>query len=175
LLFDLTAAAAAGGKVRVAEARGERIPEGWLVDAEGNPTTDPAIYSGNPPGALLPFGGHKGHGLAMVLDLLSGALSPAGCSMANSPVTGNALFVQAIKIESFQPLDTFREEAERFVNYVKSSPPAPGFDEVMVPGERSHRTRERRLRDGIDVEPPTWKRIEALVSRFNVAMQAEET
>ncbi len=173
VVLDLTTAVAAGGKVRVALARGDRLPKGWLVDAAGNPTTDPAVYVGDPPGALVPFGGpvgHKGSGLAFVLDILSGALSPAGCSRENPPVSGNALFVQAIRIEAFRPLDAFREEVGRLIDYVKSTPPAPGFDEVLVPGERSHRTRQERLAVGIPLEDRSWERIRGVADRLGVGL-----
>ena len=156
--LDLTAAAAAGGKMRVAFARGETVPEGWLIDAEGRPTTEPGDYVQGR-ASLAPFGGHKGYGLAIVLDILSGALSPAGCSMAQSPVTGNALFVQAIRVDAFQPLADFKAEVGRFIDYVKSAKPAPGFDEVLVPGERSWHTRQAREKSGIPVEDATWKNI----------------
>ena len=171
VVLDLTTAVAAGGKVRVVLARGESMPEGWMMDAEGRPTTDPNTFVTEPRGALLPFGGsvgHKGSGLAFVLDILSGALSPAGCSRANSEVTGNALFVQAIRIDAFRPLDAFEAEVGRFIDYVKATTPAPGFDEVLAPGERSHRTREERLKAGVPVEETVWERIVGLARKLGV-------
>ena len=162
VVLDLTTAVAAGGKVRLALERGEQIPKEWLSDAEGRPTTDPTVYVTDPRGSLQPFGGtvgHKGFGLAIVLDILSGALSPAGCSRMNADVSGNALFVQAIRIEAFKPLEEFKAEVGQFINYVKSATPAPGFDEVMVPGERSYKTRTHRLKKGIPVEDETWGEI----------------
>ena len=171
VVLDLTTAVAAGGKVRVALARGEQTPEGWLVDADGNPTTDPNVYINEPKGSLVPFGGpvgHKGSGLAFAIDILSGALSPAGCSRAGSKVTGNALFVQVIRIEAFRPLDAFKAEVGQFIDFVKSAKPAPGFDEVLVPGEGSHRTREERLKNGIPVDDTVWGRIEELGKKLGV-------
>ncbi len=171
LALDLTTAVAAGGKVRVADARGEDLPEGWLVDADGEPTVDPSVYFTESMGALVPFGGqvgHKGAGLAIVLDALSGALSPAGCSREASEVTGNALFIQVIKVEAFQPYEDFCTEMGRFIDYVKSAPTAPEFDEVLVPGERSHRTRIKRLAEGIPVEDQTWDRICSVAEGFRV-------
>ena len=170
VVLDLTTAVAAGGKVRVRLARGEQLPEGWLIDDEGNPAYDPNQYV-NRKAALMPFGGavgHKGSGLAFVIDILSGALSPAGCSMADSPVSGNALFIQVINIEAFRPLAEFKAEVKRFIDYVKSAKPAPGFDEVLVPGERSHRTKLQRSRDGIPVEDTTWERVSEVAKRLGV-------
>jgi uncharacterized oxidoreductase len=162
IALDFTTAVAAGGKVRVTLAKGERMPDGWMIDHEGYPTNDPGVYMTEPKGALLPFGGpvaHKGYGLAFVIDILSGALSPAGCSRQDSKVTGNALFVQAINIEAFRPLDAFKAEVKRFVDYVKSAEPAPGSHEVLVPGERSWRTRKERSKSGIPVPDSTWEQI----------------
>lgn len=167
--LDLTAAAAAGGKVRVALARGEHVPDGWLIDNEGHPTNDPGKYASGQ-ATLIPFGGHKGYGLAFVLDILSGAFSPAGCTMENSPVTGNALFVQAIDVAAFQPLADFKKEVGRFIDYVKSAKPAPGFGEVLVPGERSWHSRQEREKTGIVVEESTWERICEVAKKLDVTV-----
>jgi uncharacterized oxidoreductase len=165
--LDLTAAAAAGGKMRVALARGEKVPEGWLMGADGLPTQEPGDYvHGN--ASLVPFGGHKGYGLGIVFDILSGAFSPAGCTREKSPVTGNALFVQAIRIDAFVAMDDFKSEVGRFIDYVKSSPKAPGVDEILIPGERSWRTCMAREKQGIEVEEATWKQISELAKDLNV-------
>ena len=169
IALDLTAATAAGGKMRVALARGERVPKDWLIDAEGKPTTNPADYvHGN--AALTPFGGHKGYGLAFVFDILSGALSPAGCTRENSPVTGNALFVQAIRIDAFLPIADFKAEVGRFIDYVKSAKTAPGFDDILVPGERSWRTARTREAEGVSIEETTWEQICETAKKFNVTV-----
>ena len=171
VVLDLTTAVAAGGKVRVTLARGETMPEGWMIDHEGNSTMHPEDYVSEPKGARLPFGGlvgHKGSGLAIVIDILSGALSPAGCSRENSEVTGNALFVQVINVEAFQPLEDFKNEVANFVDYVKSAAPAPGFDEVLVPGERSYRTKQERMANGIPVVDSTWEKIAEVAKKLDV-------
>jgi uncharacterized oxidoreductase len=167
IVLDMTAATAAGGKMRVALARGEQVPEGWLIDEKGNSTTDPGAYI-NGKASLTPFGDHKGYGLAFVFDILSGAMSPAGCTRENSPVTGNALFVQAIRIDAFQPIVEFKSEVGRFIDYVKSAETAPDFDEVFVPGERSWRTQCDRTKNGISVEDVTWDRICDTAKRLKV-------
>lgn len=165
--LDLTAAAAAGGKMRVALARGEKVPEGWLMTADGKPTFEPGDYI-HGSASLVPFGGHKGYGLGIVFDILSGAFSPAGCTREKSPVTGNALFVQAIRIDAFVSMDEFTREVGRFIEYVKSAPTAPGFDEILIPGERSCRTRVERENKGIVVEEATWKQICDVANDLNV-------
>jgi len=167
IALDLTAAAAAGGKMRVALARGEKVPDGWLMTADGKTTNEPNDYV-NGDASLVSFGGHKGYGLGFVFDILSGAFSPAGCTMENSPVTGNALFVQAIRVDAFVPLDEFKSEVGRFIDYVKSAKTAPGFDEVLVPGERSWRARVDREANGIVVEDATWAEIVATANEYDV-------
>jgi uncharacterized oxidoreductase len=165
--LDLTAAAAAGGKMRVALARGEQVPDGWLMTADGKPTTEPGDYV-HGSASLVPFGGHKGYGLGIVFDILSGAFSPAGCTRENSPVTGNALFIQAIRIDAFVPMDEFSSEVGRFIDYVKAAEKAPGFDEILIPGERSWRTRVDREANGIVVEDATWAQICDVAQDLNV-------
>ncbi|MBT4137236.1 MAG: Ldh family oxidoreductase [Candidatus Latescibacteria bacterium] len=165
--LDLTAAAAAGGKMRVALARGEKVPEGWLMTADGQPTNEPGDYV-NGSASLVPFGGHKGYGLGIVFDILSGAFSPAGCTREKSPVTGNALFIQAIRIDAFVAMDEFTSEVGRFIDYVKASDNAPGFDEILMPGERSWRNQVDREANGIVIEDKTWTEICDVAQELNV-------
>ncbi len=162
--IDLTNAVAAGGKLRVWAALGEALPDGWQVDADGNPSNDPADFLERG-GALVPFGGpvaHKGSALGIALDILSGALSPAGCTEENPPEVGNALFVQAIDVEAFQPIDAFKAEIGKFIDYVKGCRKVPGVEEIFLPGERSHRTYQERLANGIPVADATWDILQGL-------------
>ena len=163
IALDFTTAVAAGGKVRVTLAKGERMPDGWMIDHKGYPTNDPRVYMTEPKGALLPFGGpvaHKGYGLAFVIDILSGALSPAGCSRENSEVKPATRFLcRQLTSKRFSRLRISRSEVKRFVDYVKSAEPAPGSDEVLVPGERSWRTRKERSQSGIPVPDATWAQV----------------
>ena len=162
ILIDLTTGVVAGGKIRAYRNRGEPLPNGWIVDAEGNPSTDPAAYLDNPQGALLPFGGiagHKGYGLGMIVDILAGAMCQAGCSRPISPRLGNALFIMAINIEDFTPITNFEEHVTQLIDFVKASPTAPGFDEISIPGERSARTRRDRLANGIPLDDATWENL----------------
>jgi uncharacterized oxidoreductase len=159
VVLDITTSVVAGGKVRLHRARGEAIPEGWLIDAEGRPSTDPNVYYDPPRGALLPFGGHKGYGLSVMIDLLAGTLSGSGASAPDAPRSGNALLAVALDVERFRPLAAFREEVRKFIAYVKTSPTASGVAEILAPGERAFRERGRRLREGIEVEGRTWGQI----------------
>ena len=163
ITLDISCSVVAEGKVRIQRNRNERTPKGWIIDSEGNPTTDPADFYGSPQGSVLPLGdiaGHKGFGLAFMIDILSGALTGAGCSQANSPLKGaNGIFAMAIDISSFKPLDYFTEQVQSLKDHVKSSRLAPGFDEILIPGEKEERERQKRQEKGIFVEDATWKQI----------------
>jgi uncharacterized oxidoreductase len=166
LLLDMSSCVAPEGKVRNYLQRGERVPAGWLVDADGHETTDPqALYTENP-AALLPLGGsagHKGFGLAVMIDVLAGALSGAGCSRpetASDQGSGHSgLLIIAIDVACFQTTSDFFGELEPLVRHLKSCPPAAGFTEVLVPGESEFRARQDRLEQGIDIPEETWSKI----------------
>lgn len=162
VLLDITTAVVAEGKVRIKRNRGEELPEGCIIDAQGNPSTDPNDYYGPPPGAILPFGGvvgHKGYGLGFILDILAGALSGAGCSRADATRFGNAVFIFVIKIENFIPPEDFKAHVDGLIEYVKSSPKMPGIDEIFFPGEIEAKERKNRLENGIFIEDETWGQI----------------
>ena len=171
LLLDMSTSVVASGKVRVRQHREEDAPEGWIVDSAGTPTTDVNDFYADPPGALLPFGGiaaQKGFGLSLIVDILSGALSGAGCTREDETRPGNGIFVTVINIASFVEQPGFNEEVNRFVEYVKSAQKLPGVEEIFMPGERGFRERERRERDGIYIEGETWAQIKAVAERYQV-------
>jgi uncharacterized oxidoreductase len=162
MIIDLTTSIVAGGKIRAYRSRGEPLPEGWILDADGNPSTDPNAYLEDPQGPLLPFGdiaGHKGYGLSLMTDILAGAMCEAGCSRSSSPGAGNAFFIIVIDIEKFIALADFEAHVAQMIDFVKASPTAPGFDEISIPGERSARTRQQRLAEGIPLDDTTWERL----------------
>jgi LDH2 family malate/lactate/ureidoglycolate dehydrogenase len=160
-MLDMTTSVAAGGKVDVYRARGLPLPDGWLVDAAGNTVNDATRFREGDV-AMLPMGGavgYKGYGLAFMIDAIAGGLSWAGCS-AQSPTRGASGYVAlAIKIDSFIDVDDFKQEIQTMVEWLKSSPTMPGFDEVLIPGEIEERTKQRRLAEGIPVEQATWDAI----------------
>lgn len=162
LVLDITTSVVAEGKVRVKRNRGEQTPPGWIIDAEGNPTTDPNKFYGPPAGALLPFGGsvaHKGYGLSIIVDILSGALSGAGCSRPDATRIGNGVFIMVINPTAFTTMDLFRRQVDDFVAYLRSSPTAPGFKEILMPGEVEIREEKKRRAEGVFVEDETWRQI----------------
>ena len=169
LLLDFATSVVAEGKVRVARNRGKQIPEGWIMDSEGNASTDPHdLYQG---GALLPFGAHKGYGLALFVDILGGILTGTGCTAMPDYDGGNGTFMIAIDIQSFHPLAKFKASVDHFIAAVKKVPLAPGVEEILVPGEIEYRTQVQRKREGILVEEVTWSEIVQAAQELGVEMQ----
>ena len=169
LFLDMATSAVAAGKLNVAAARGAAIPEGWLVDREGNPTTDPnSLRQG---GAMLPLGGpegHKGYGLSVMVEILSGILTGLGFGHDPSGRHNDGCFMAVFNVEAFRPLVEFKREITEFAQYLKSSPPAAGFTEVYYPGELEHLRTQRLLAEGIFVEDSTWQRLQSLAVEFGL-------
>lgn len=170
LLVDITTSVVAEGKVRVSRNAGRKIPEGWVLDSDGRPTTNPAdLYEG---GTLLPLGGregHKGYGLSIVVDLLGGALSGAGCGTMTEKV-GNGLFIQLTDPSCFCEREEFLDQVDRFTEYLKSSPLKEGVDDILLPGEPEQRTAARRRKQGIDIDDGTWGQLIELAGTLGVEM-----
>ena len=95
----------------------------------------------------------------MLTDILAGAMCEAGCSRTSATDAGNAFFIIAIDIEKFTAIADFEAHVSQMIDFVKASPTAPGFDEISIPGERSARTRQQRLTDGIPLDDTTWERL----------------
>jgi uncharacterized oxidoreductase len=171
VFIDMATSAVAAGKLSVARNRKQAIPYGWIVDKDGNPTTDPlAYYAG---GAILPVGGdqgHKGYGLSFMVEILSGLLTGLGFGIDPKGPHNDGVFMAAFAVEAFRPLDEFKREIAEFVAYVKDTPPAEGFPEVLYPGEIEYRTEQRRRREGIAIEDETWRQLTALAEAAGVAL-----
>ena len=174
LVLDMATSAIADGKLKDMHNRGVPAPAGCIVDADGNPTTNPAAYIGPPEGALLPFGGHKGFGLSFVIDILAGALSGAGCSREGVDRIGNGFLAIVIQPEQMRESGGFYADVEGLVQHVKSSELAAGFDEILAPGEPEVRTRRQRSRDGIPVDDTAWGKICDAARRYGVNPIASE-
>jgi uncharacterized oxidoreductase len=174
LVLDIATSTAPEGKVRAYKVAGKAVPEGWVITSEGRSTTDPADLYGPPRGALLPFGGHKGFGLGLLVDALAGGLSGAGCCVdVHAPMQGrtDGVFVLAINVEAFGTLAYFQAQMEQLIRHVKNCPPAPGHGEIVVPGEPEARERARRLREGIPIEEAVWVMLQSVFARFRVACE----
>ncbi len=173
LVLDMTTSATAEGKLRVAYQKGERIAEGLLIDAQGRPTTDPAAFYANPPGALLPLGGalgFKGYGLAVMIDVLAGIVSGSGVFRDDLPRGANGVWMQLIAIDRFISRAEYDRWLERYVERIRSTPRAPGVEEILLPGEIEQRRKQQRLQDGIDVPEATWRQIGELAARLGVPL-----
>lgn len=171
IVLDMATSIVSGGTVRLARLRKERIPLGWIVDKEGRPSTDPADLHGPKGviGALLPFGGYKGSGLGIVIEVLGGALAGSGCSLENR---GSGFLAAAVEIEAFSPIDIFKARVDRFVETVKRSRKAPGFEEALLPGERAQRLRELRLKEGVPIEEGVWEAVKARAVELGVDLSS---
>jgi LDH2 family malate/lactate/ureidoglycolate dehydrogenase len=155
-LVDFATSTIAGGKLLHAQARGEPVPAGALLDREGRPTTDPAAWLDG--GALTTFGGHKGSALAVMVALFAGVLTGGSAYNQDRP-NWNALVV-AIDAGAFGDAERIAAEADVALAKIKAVPPLPGFDEVLLPGEPEARARTRRLAEGVPVPDATWADLE---------------
>jgi uncharacterized oxidoreductase len=169
VLLDMATSAVAQGKISLARNRKEQVPPGWIIDKDGNPTTDPDDYFAG--GAILPVGadqGHKGYGLSFMVEVFSGLLTGLGFGIDPQARHNDGVFIGVFNVEHFRPLDRFKKELAEFIDFVKTSPPAAGFSEVLYPGEIEYRTEQRRRREGIFVEDETWGQIRSLIDGLGV-------
>jgi uncharacterized oxidoreductase len=173
VLLDFATSRIALGKVREARARGDRVPEGSLIDAEGRPTTDPAALFEPPKGALLAFGEHKGSGLALVCELLGGALTGGGI-LSRVPfadgLIGNNMLSVLLDPARLPGGSTVAEEVAAAVAHVKASPPADPSLPVLVAGEPEAASRAARLAGGIPVAPGTWDDLAQEAAKLGIAV-----
>jgi uncharacterized oxidoreductase len=161
-LLDMATSTIALGKARVARNRGVPVPEGTLLDKEGRPTTDPVGLIDRHEGALTAFGLHKGSGLAVLCEVFAGALTGARTIQPeherHHSILNNMLSV-VMDPAAFGDPAAIAREARAFGDYVKASPPAPGTDEVLLPGEPEQAARAERLDQGVPVEDMTIEQI----------------
>ena len=153
VLLDMATTTAAYGKVKLAAQRGEMMPEGWMIDALGQALTDPSKAGG---GSLLPIGGPKGFGLALVFGLLAGTLNGAAFgrdvidfNADDSSPTNTGQFILALDIKAFGDVAAFKSRVDAIRAEMKSSPLRPGFEAIRLPGERALATRQERSALGV--------------------------
>jgi LDH2 family malate/lactate/ureidoglycolate dehydrogenase len=173
-LLDMATTTAALGKILNAQFHGRAtIPEGWAMDSEGVPTTGTATAL---KGLLMPLGGYKGSGLAMMAEILCAVLSGGamstelgGIRIQGQPMRTSQLFL-AIDVARFMPLDEFEQRMKALVGMVKSSRAAKGFDEVLVAGDPEWRIEEHRRREGIPLSDGAWQNLVAVADKLKVAL-----
>ena len=176
IVMDMTSTVVAEGKVRVKRNRNEPTPDGWLLDSTGRPTNDPHKLYEDPPGSILPLGGttagHKGYGLNVAIELIAGILSGTGCIGSNVDRISNGVLLITLDIAQFLPLEDYYREADKFIEHVKSSSPAEGFEEILLPGEIEMKVKGQRQEEGIFVEEETWNQISEWGKKFRVDVWA---
>jgi LDH2 family malate/lactate/ureidoglycolate dehydrogenase len=152
VVFDMGTSAFMGTGLAYRDRLGQLLPEGVAVDAEGQPTRDPAMAR---LGALLPFGGYKGFGLAFIVQAL-GVLAGSALDPDNG-----YLFV-VLKPDLLIDPDDFKEQLSTLIDRIKATPRQPGVSEIRIPGERASRSREQKLRDGIEIDRVVYDELKAL-------------
>ena len=168
LVLDFATSVVANGKVQVALHKGEAFPPGMLLDRDGAPTTDPAAFMEG--GMLLPFGSYKGYGLSVMMELIPGILS--GFSPVSSAEfrSGNPTLMLALDIAGFTDLARFERETREFLARVKAAETAPGFAEVLLPGEKEQRSCAERNAAGIPLPCGVWEDLCTLAAEYGVAI-----
>jgi len=173
IVLDMATTVAAYGKVKTKTQRGEMMPEGWMIDREGRPLTDPRRADD---GFLLPIGGYKGYGLALVFGLLAGTLN--GAAMGRDVVdfnhddttptnTGHAIV--AISLSAFGDVADFKQRVDTLIRDIRGSRRLPGVDTIRLPGEQSHAKREERMRLGVPLPDPLLKSLNQLAADLGIA------
>lgn len=166
LVLDIGTSVCAEGKVRVAHQKGERIPEGWILDGHGRPTTDPGALYREPMGTILPLGGaqaYKGFGLGLLLDALAGGLSGGACSRADVATgTGNTVLFVILDTARFGGRDHFLGEVSNLAAYVRGCPRIEGVSEITLPGDPERKAMAERQRTGIPVPESIWQALREL-------------
>lgn len=158
MVLDMATSVVAGGKLDVAAIRRQKIPLDWATDAEGRPTDDPVVARR---GLLLPVGGPKGYGLAVMLDVLAGVLTGARFGGGLGP-PGSGQFFLAIQVEGFMPVAEFKARMDQVIDQIQQSRRAPGVDRIYVPGEIEYESAQRRRAEGIPLEETIAANLERL-------------
>ncbi len=169
VFLDIATSTVAATKIFAAKALGQRIPDNWLVDDEGMPTTDPSQYPER--GAALPMAGHKGYGLAVLVEVLTGVLTGASImsqikswvAETPQPTDGGYAFI-VIDVAPMMPVSEFKGRMDGMIREIKAAPKAQGADRIYLPGEMEWERRSRALADGIPLPPDVAASLRGLAS-----------
>jgi LDH2 family malate/lactate/ureidoglycolate dehydrogenase len=176
VVLDMATTVAAYGKVKTKAQRGETMPEGWMIDRQGKPLTDPTRADD---GFLLPIGGYKGYALALIFGLLAGTLN--GAAMARETVdfnkddattTNTGQAIMAISVEAFAPVMDFKRRVDDVVRQMRGSARLPGFDRIWLPGEQSHLKRQDRAANGIPLPQVLRDSLDKLAGELGISKLA---
>lgn len=174
IVFDSASSIVARGKINLAEIEDRPIPLGWAIDQQGRPTTDATEAL---KGSVLPFGEHKGYGIALMIDILSGILGGGAYGPHLGPLWNNSetyqnlgFFLLAIDIASFRDIEDFKAQIDQMIDEIKASKSAPDTDEILVPGEIELRNEEYNREHGILVGSGVLHDLEALRRELSLEM-----
>ena len=176
-ILDFATSVVAHGKMRVAHNQGQQVKPGLLIDEQGKPTTNPAVVvvpqPGGLMGALMTFGEHKGYGMAVACELMGGALTGGGTW--RGPDSGKRAVINGMLTVLIDPAKlgtqaAFDKEAAAFIDWVKQSPAASGFDAVQMSGDAERLARIEREANGIEVDEQTWQEIVAAGGKVGVRL-----
>jgi LDH2 family malate/lactate/ureidoglycolate dehydrogenase len=173
VVLDMATGAVAWGKIFLAQQEKRKIPATWALDKNGLPTDDPDAAAHQ--GLIQPFGGYKGYGLSLLLDILTGVLSGGGFAThvrtlyreVETP-SQVANTCAALRIEAFLPLAEFRRRMDEIIELMRACPTAPGVERIFVPGEIEHETERRRREGGIPLQPELQNELKALGAELGV-------
>jgi ureidoglycolate dehydrogenase (NAD+) len=172
IVLDMATSTISNGKILQARATGMPLPPGTVLSAEGEPTTDPKVAE-----ILLPLGGPKGSGLGLMFEMLASVLAAApiqartlGPEKRDRNTGNTAMFV--IDIATFRPIADFTGDADALTTILKALPRQAGFDEILLPGERSSRTEATRRKSGIPIPGKLWGELEAIAKAHAIKMPA---
>jgi LDH2 family malate/lactate/ureidoglycolate dehydrogenase len=177
IILDMATTVAAYGKVKTRALLGQTMPEGWMIDRQGKPLTDPKRAD---EGMLLPLGGmeagYKGYGLALIIGLLAGTLGGAAMGKDvidfnhdDSSVTNTGQAIAAINVAAFGDIEVFKASVDTLIGDLRGSNRMPGVERIFVPGERSHETRSKRLSAGIPLAPALLRGLDQLAGELGIA------
>jgi hydroxycarboxylate dehydrogenase B len=172
MILDMATSVVAEGKIRVARDRGDTLPEAYFVDAEGNPSRDPNAFYADPPGAILPFGGHKGFGIAVFCEILAGSLTGGASSYPSNETVermANNMMTIALDPDAFAGSAFFEADTSRLVGWIKSSRPSVSGGQVLIPGEMEVRVRQQRLNNGIPLDQKTIETLRERARGFGIS------
>jgi uncharacterized oxidoreductase len=171
ILLDMATSIAAAGHIAVMGARGEKVPEGWLLDKNGNPTTDPDDYTQRG-GFLTPFGTYKGYGLSVLIQTLPDFIPGIEIEDERSQGITHAHTFMALDPDGFMSRQEYKKRTDASIRFIKSCPPLPGR-EVLMPFDREWAERERRIREGIPVDALFWQRFIEVGNEIGIDVNKE--
>jgi uncharacterized oxidoreductase len=172
LILDIATSIIAEGKIQVARNRGEQLGSGLVIDGKGQPTTDPERFYASPPGAIFPFGGHKGSGLSLMCEVLAGSLTGGASSHPGNATASrlvNNMLTLAFDPAAF-PTDEFDVDVARLAEWTKASPPIDPGGQVLLPGEIEAQTMAERLEKGIPMDDETLRQLGDTALRLGVSV-----